>query len=92
MACPQCGQRETVLQAVTSPAFECRAELGGCGATFESLPSSENMNAGELQQTLDAMLEAIAVCEALEPDSPATQQLLSILRQHIAHISTLLHT
>ncbi len=33
--CPQCGNKESALQSVVDDQWECRLELGGCGAAFE---------------------------------------------------------
>ena len=89
------------MQGVTSPAYECRSELGGCGATFELAGASEGVSTDELRQALDAMLQAINAFESQEPQgthgerlpySLATDDLLSTLRRHITHMSTLLQS
>ncbi len=64
--CPQCGQTDSVLQSLCSDDFECRPELGGCGAVFDKPPADSPANADSVRVAIDAMREAICDFEHAE--------------------------
>ncbi len=57
--CPKCGNQEAVLQSVTSNAWECLAELGGCGATFDTPARERPKHEHAVEEAVSAMVEAI---------------------------------
>jgi hypothetical protein len=57
--CPKCGNQEAVLQSVTSNAWQCLPELGGCGATFDTPGRGQPKHEHAVEEAVSAMVEAI---------------------------------
>ncbi len=97
--CPKCGQTEPVLQSVLTDTYECRAELGGCGAEFDRPAHSGHTDTASVEKAIAAMHDAICTFENRE--FPLGQQamvemrshadeLLAVLKQEIGRISTVI--
>jgi hypothetical protein len=96
--CPQCGKVEPVLQSVVTDRYECRAELGGCGAEFDKPASDCVPEADSVCRAIAAMHEAIRKFEqqdfplGYEPILEMRRQadeLLKVLKHEIGRIATL---
>lgn len=98
-ACPFCGNKESVLQLVTTDEWECRRELDGCGATFEQPQEECAPCHPSIEAVISAMADAIRNFE--HRDHPLgqsslldiecrTAELLDVLKSEIGRLSTLL--
>jgi hypothetical protein len=97
--CPKCGNVDAVLQAVTSEHFECREELGGCGAEFSKPIGATQLEPESINTAILSMRNAIQAFEEsdlpMSPDSLLSirneaGQLLDILKREIGRIASLL--
>jgi hypothetical protein len=97
--CPRCGKSDTVLQSVLSQAYECRMELGGCGAEFAEPSHATVADAASLRDAITAMYQAIREFEQREfpmgRDSMlemrrCADELLDLLKREIGRITTVL--
>ena len=96
--CPHCGNTESVLQSVTSDEWECRAELGGCGAVIDTPVQDIRVHQDAVQDAVQAMADAIHKFEhqncplghpsLLEMEHP-TAELLEVLKYEIGRLATL---
>ncbi|MCH7812887.1 MAG: hypothetical protein IID40_02585 [Planctomycetes bacterium] len=87
------------MQSVLSDAYECRAELGGCGAEFDRPAHRDHTDTASVEQAIAAMHEAI--CRFENREFPLGQQpmvemrshadeLLAVLKHEIGRISTVI--
>jgi len=94
--CPNCGKNDTVLQSVTSEHYECRPELGGCGAIFDRPVGVTPADTDCVREALGEMRSAICEFEetglAIGPDCAAktrrgVEDLLERLKEQIGRIA-----
>ena len=98
VVCPECGKEGSVLQSVTNDEWECRPELGGCGAVMDAPVAVIGQHDDAVQDAVRAMADAIRGFE--HQDCPLgqpsllemerrTAELLEILKGEIGRLSTL---
>ena len=96
--CPHCGNSESVLQSVTSDEWECRPELGGCGAVIGTPVQDIGVHQDAVQDAVQSMTDAIRKFE--HQDCPfghpslleiehRTAELLEVLKNEIGRLATL---
>ncbi|MCK4659147.1 MAG: hypothetical protein KAV82_06455 [Phycisphaerae bacterium] len=97
--CPECGNKESVLQSVLSDKWECCPELGGCGAVFDTPVMGVVAQQGKVEDAVRAMAEAIRRFE--HEDCPLgqpsllemecrTAKLLDIIKNEIGRLTMLM--
>ena len=96
--CPECGSGGAVLQSVTNDEWECRIELGGCGAVMDTPVAGAGEHKDAVQEGVRAMVEAIRSFEhqecplgqpSLVEMERRTADLLETLKNEIGRLSTL---
>jgi hypothetical protein len=96
--CPECGNKESVLQSVTSHEWECLVELGGCGSMFGP-PGATAHHQHTIHDAVHSMSDAICQFEretfplgqpSLQHIERRTAKLLRILKDELSRLETLI--
>ena|GEM_PF-6646603 len=98
VVCPECGKERSVLQSVTNDEWECRPELGGCGAVMDAPVAGIGEHRDVVRDAVRTMADAIHSFEhqdfplgqpSLLEIERRTADLLEVLKDEIGRLSTL---